>query len=317
MHSGAAIFMIIPMKIVGIGQSALDHLFIIDSFPKRDTKKEVLEWTIAGGGPVATALVSLSRLGMDCSYYGIVGDDEAGEKIIDSLRSEYVNTEGIVTRHDSHSQVAFIAIDRERGGRTIFWQRPSGKPLTPDELPNDFLDNANFLLLDGLMSQVSAYAAGEARKRKIPVMLDAGSVREGMIDLAHMCDYLVCSEEFAREFSAKGDAFDVEKAVVDLKLFRTIATTITLGNRGSITMCRDRIFRIPAFQVDVVDTTGAGDVFHGGYVYGIMQKWDLEEVVRFASAFAAMKCRRLGGREGIPALEEVHSFLKQHASGYG
>ncbi len=308
--------MIIPMKVVGIGQCSLDHLFIVDFFPERDTKQEVAEWTIAGGGPVATALVSLSRLGIDCSYHGIVGDDEAGEKIIASLQIEHINTAGILRRPDSLSQVAFIAIDAKRGERTIFWQRPSGNSLVPEELPDNFLDKMNFLLLDGLMAEISVCAAKEACKKNIPVMLDAGSVRKGMIELAHLCDYVVCSAEFAREFTESRDTFDVEKAIMHMKSLGAKATTITLGERGSITLCEDEIFYTPAFNVDVVDTTGAGDVFHGGYIYGLLQNWNIQKTVRFASAFAALKCRKIGGRAGIPGLEEVESFMKTYDSTY-
>jgi len=302
------------MKVVGIGQSSLDHLFIVYSFPERNTKQEVTKWTVAGGGPVATALVSLSRLGINCNYHGIVGDDKAGEKIINSLQTENINTEGVIKKPDSLSQVAFIAIDAKRGERTIFWQRPSGNPLVPQEISDNSLDKINFLLLDGLMSEISVYTANKARKRKIPVMLDAGSVREGMIELAHLCDYVVCSEEFAREFTESRDTFDAEKAIMHMKSFGTKATTITLGEKGSITLCGDETFYTPAFNVDVVDTTGAGDVFHGGYIYGLLQNWNIQIAVKFASAFAALKCRKIGGRAGIPGLEEVESFMKTYDS---
>ncbi len=298
------------MNVTGLGQCALDNLFIIDSFPVPDTKKEVLEWTIAGGGPVATALVSLSRLGIACSFFGITGDDETGEKIRKSLLTENINIEGLLKRAGADSQVAFIAIEKETGKRTIFWKRPSAKPLSPNELPDDFLDNTDFLLLDGLMSEASIYAAKKARDKKIPVMLDAGRMREGIIELAHLSDYVVCSEEFAREFSSNTGHFNPEKTILQMTAFNVKAATITLGDKGNITAAGDEIFRTPPFSVDVVDTTGAGDVFHGGYIYGLLQKWDIREVVRFASAFAALKCRALGGRAGIPGLNEVENFLR-------
>jgi ribokinase len=300
--------MIIFMKVTGLGQCSLDNLFIINEFPVPDTKKEVLEWTIAGGGPVATALAGLSRLGIDCDFHGITGDDEAGSKIRESLKVENVNIDGLLTRPNADSQHAFIAIEKYSGKRTIFWKRPSAGPLRPDELPDDLLDNKDFLLIDGLMPEVSVHTAKKAREKAVPIMLDAGSVREGMIELANLCDYVVCSEEFAREL-LKGKNFTPEKAIEHMKSFDAKAATITLGERGSITVCGDETFHTPAFKVDVVDTTGAGDVFHGGYIYGLLRKWDIKEVVRFASAFAALKCRKLGGRAGIPDLKEVMAFL--------
>ena len=297
------------MKVIGIGQCALDNLFITDSFPVPDTKKEIMEWTIAGGGPVATALVSLSRLGIECNFHGITGDDEAGDKIRYSLISENVNIEGLIKRPDSDSQVAFIAIEKKSGKRTIFWKRPSADPLTPDELPDDFLNGADFLHIDGLMHETSVHAVKMAHARNIPVMLDAGRVREGMIELANMCDYVVGSEEFAKEFSGNDKDIEPEKVIKQMAVFGAKAVTITLGEKGSITLSDNEIFTTPAFKVDVVDTTGAGDVFHGGYIYGLLQKWDIMKIVRFASAFAALKCRKLGGRDGIPELKETMDFL--------
>ena len=300
------------MKVVGIGQCALDNLFIIDSFPVPDTKKEVLEWTIAGGGPVATALVALSRVGVECDFHGITGDDEAGAKIRKSLLTENVNIDGLISRPGAVSQVAFIAIEKESGKRTIFWKRPSADPLTPDELPDNFLDVADFLHIDGLMHEASIHAVKKARKKNIPVMLDAGRMRKGMTELIHMCDYVVGSEEFAKEFSGNTNGFEPEKVIKQMAKFGAKAVTITLGEKGSITLSDNKIFTTPAFTVDVVDTTGAGDVFHGGYIYGLMQKWDIMEAVRFASALAALKCKKLGGRAGIPDIIETTEFLKNN-----
>ncbi len=297
------------MKIVGLGQCALDHSFVIDFLPEPDTKKEVMQWEINGGGPVATALVSLSRLGMDCTFHGIIGDDEAGVKIRDSLEREHIHTTGLITRPDSHSQAAFIAVEKATGKRTIYWKRPSAETLRPEELTDDFLAGADFLLIDGLMSEVSMHAVKRAKEKSVPVMLDAGRVRQGMIELAHASDYVVCSEEFAREFCADSGDFIPEKALEKMQAFNAKALTLTLGSRGSFTLTGKELFHTPAFRVEVLDTTGAGDVFHGGYIYGLLQNWELKDVTRFASACAALKCRKLGGRSGIPDLKEVENLL--------
>jgi len=299
------------MKVAGIGQCSFDNLFIVDTFPLPDTKKEIILFETAGGGPVATALVSLARLGVSCSFSGIVGDDEEGGKIRCSLEDDKIDVSELITRKGARSQIAFICIEKDSGRRTIFWKRPSGQPLRPEELPDNFLADVNFLLLDGLMRDVSIHAARKAGDKKIPVMLDAGRVREGMIELAGLCDYVVCSEEFAREYTGSDKEFDPHDALHKMKEFGGKAVTITLGDRGSVTISGDRVFHTPAFKVNVVDTTGAGDVFHGGYIYGLLQDWNIEDVVRFASAFAALKCRKPGGRAGIPAMDEVHKLLNE------
>ncbi len=296
------------MAVVGIGQCAWDMLAVVDGFPQADTKKEVLVWEEQGGGPVATALIALSRLGVPCRFHGVTGDDREGEAIRQSLMDEGVDVDGLIRRSNASSQTAFIAIDRSGGTRTIFWKRPSGDPLAREELPSGFLRNAEFLLLDGLMKDVSLLAASEARKAGVPVMLDAGRVREGMLELAQLCDYVVGSEEFARELGWNDDRASF---IQEVKKQGFGITTITLGRRGSVTFAGDEVISCPAFPVEIVDATGAGDVFHGGYLYGLLQRWPLKDTVRFASAVAAMKCRKLGGRAGSPTLSEVEQFLKE------
>jgi ribokinase len=149
-------------------------------------------------------------------------------------------------------------------------------------------------------------------------MLDAGRLREGMRELISLSDYVVASEEFGKDVlyggnrSVLSESFRPENALQKIRSFGAHICTLTLGGRGSVTNAEDSVFHTPAFKVDVVDTTGAGDVFHGGYIYGLLQKWDLRDAVKFAGAFAALKCRKLGGRAGIPRLEEVMAFLREH-----
>lgn len=296
------------MVVTGIGQCSLDYLALVDFYPEVDTKKEVLQWEEQGGGPVATALVSLTRLGIRCRFYGIIGDDIAGEKIRQSLIDEHIDVKSLLKRNRTSSQVAFIVIEKDSGKRTIFWKRPSGDELRPKELGADFLKHSVFLLLDGLMKDSSLYAAKKAKSMNIPVMLDAGRLREGMLDIATFCDYIVASEEFAKDL---GWSENPEIFWKKLKKLRLNIVTITLGDRGSITFLKDKYFYITAFRIDTVDTTGAGDVFHGGYIFGILQGWNIMHTVRFASAFAAMKCTKVGGRAGIPSLNEVLKFLEE------
>jgi sulfofructose kinase len=295
------------MTVAGIGQCSLDYLALVDVYPPNDTKKEVLEWHEQSGGPVATALVVLSRLGISCRFYGVTGDDHAGEKIRQSLADEGIDIGGIVKRTGEISQLAFIVVEKGTARRTIFWKRPSGRPLEDEEVGTDFLQGCDFLLLDGLLHDVSLCAAVRAKALKIPVMLDAGSARPGMEEIAKLSDYAVVSEEFARglEWNMSGDALRREKENLGVKVL-----TVTRGERGSLSVSDDMIVEIPAFSVKAVDTTGAGDVFHGGYVYGILQGWNFKDTVTFASALAAMKCSKVGGKAAIPKLREIMKFLE-------
>jgi ribokinase len=302
------------MRVTGLGQCSLDYLSLVDEYPRVNTKQEVLGWHEQGGGPVATALVALSRLGISCSFHGITGDDEAGRKIRQSLSDEGIDVKGLVQRKNSSSQMAFVAVEKSTARRTIFWRRPSGKALQPDELGDDFLCGSGLLLIDGLMMDASLTAVKRAKKMNIPVLLDAGSARAGMSELARCCDYVVASEVFAEGL---GWELTPEALLKDAEALGSRALTITRGKRGSITVADGRIINMPAFQIEAVDTTGAGDVFHGGYIFGLLQGWDLERVVRFASAVAAIKCRQMGGRTGIPRLDEVMQFLQGQAQQAG
>ena len=296
------------MIVTGIGQCSLDYLAVVDTYPRANTKKEVLEWREQGGGPVATALVTLARLGIITRFYGVIGDDAAGGKIRQSLVGEGIDTR-LTRRKGRSSQIAFIAIEKGTGRRTIFWRRPSGKELKETELDADFLRGTHFLLLDGLMVEVSLRAAARARERGIPIMLDAGRMRQGMLEIAAICDYLVASEEFARDLKWRLTASGLAKRREELGCK---VLTVTLGEQGSVTVSDKGFVQVPAFDVESVDTTCAGDVFHGGFIYGLLQKWELKDIIVFASAVAAMKCTKVGGRVGIPSLPEVKAFLSPY-----
>lgn len=290
------------MKVAGLGQCSLDYIASVKKYPKEDTKEEVLDFTVQGGGPVATALVSLKRLGVKASFMGVVSDDEAGNEIRKGLKDEGLNIKGLKVRKGGKSQLAFITVSR--GKRTIFWQRPTVPELSPEEVDPRAIKNSGFLLLDGLMANASIKAASIAKKSNIPVMLDAGRIRPGMLELITLSDYIVASEEFAR-----GLADTPKEAVLKLSKLRPSAVTVTLGKKGSITWAEGKIFSQKAFKVKAIDTTGAGDVFHGGYVYGILKGWEIRKTVEFASAFAALKCLKPGGRAGIPDLKTVIDFI--------
>ena len=187
------------MVVLGVGQCSLDYLARVNRYPQSDTKNEVLTWHEQGGGPVATALVALSRLGVRCRFYGVTGDDDAGSKIRYSLKQEGVDVRGLIKRRRSHSQLAFIIIEKQTARRTIFWTRPSGPSLRKRDLSPPFLKGVNFLLFDGLMKDVSLYAAEKAKASTIPVILDAGRARPGMLKIARQSDYVVdgCTHNIA------------------------------------------------------------------------------------------------------------------------
>jgi len=302
-----------PVRVIGLGQCAFDVLGRVPFYPGPDQKAELTEVLEQGGGPVATALVTLSRLGVETSFVGRVGDDTYGTRIRSGLVDEGVDCKYLLTDVNATSQYAFIAVEKSTGRRNIFWHRGTARPLTSTEIPEDLIRSATLLHLDGLHHEASLAAARIARKNGVLTVLDGGSLREGTRELFPLIDHAVVSEKFALQLSG---GTDPAAALEPLLSYGARAATVTLGGRGSLTLCADgpEIVHQPAFSVDVVDTTGCGDVFHGGYIYGVLQGWDIRRVLRFAAACSALKACALGGRTAIPSAEEVECFLLHTAS---
>ncbi|MBF0553905.1 MAG: sugar kinase [Nitrospirae bacterium] len=291
--------------VAGLGQCSLDYLTFVDTFPVENKKCEVSPWVIDGGGPVATALVTLSRLGVKTRFVGVTGDDDAGVKIKNGLAAEGVDISHMPSPISGFSQTACIIINKKTASRTILWSRASRNDCN---IAKSFLNGASILHLDGLMEVASISSAQMAKSLGVPVMLDAGSVRSKTHELLPLCDYVVCSEEFSKKYTSSH-----EETLRRLTGLGVAFACVTLGSDGSLTMMTDgRVFYHPAYDIEAVDTTGAGDVFHGGCIYGILNNWLHEEIIRFATAIAAMKCLKTGGRAGIPRTEEeVKQFMNR------
>ncbi|MEJ2470989.1 MAG: PfkB family carbohydrate kinase [Desulfuromonadales bacterium] len=296
-------------EVIGLGQCSLDFLGQLDAYPGLDEKTEMSSLLTQGGGPVATALVTLARLGVAVAMIGAVGRDDFGRRIRAELLAEKVDCRYLREQTGAVSQVAFIAVDAA-GHRNIFWHRSSAVIEIPDSLP-EILSAARILHLDGLDVPAAVAAAETARQLKIVTVLDAGALRPGIDRLLPLIDHLVVSERFARQAIGSHDPL---AALIHLCGPETKAVTVTCGRAGCYTMeATGASFHQPAFPVAAVDTTGCGDVFHGGYIYGLLQGWPLPETVRFAAAVAALKTRALGGRTAIPSLPDVQRFLQRHA----
>ena len=293
------------MRVAGLGQCSLDYIAVTEGYPGEDTKFEAAEMLVEGGGPVATALVALSRLKVKTSFAGVIADDPVGIEIQRGLKAEGVDIRSLVKRRGGSSQTANIIVNRSNATRTVIWKRATAKALTSKEVRASFIKGKRFLLLDGLMPEASVKAASIARTFGVPVMLDAGSLRPAMVELASLADYVVCSETFALEY-----ARTPSRALKGLASLGPKTVTVTLGKGGSLTLSDGVFFKVPCFKVRAVDTTGAGDVFHGGYIYGLLKGWGIKKTVIFASAFAALKCLAPGGRSGIPTLARTIELMR-------
>lgn len=287
-------------RVFGLGQCSLDYLVEVDAFPAPDSKCEFGQLETQGGGPVATALVALSRWGVSCSFAGVIGSDEFGAWIRSSLAGEGIDLAGLRVRRESTSQFAFIAAERGRGTRTVFWRRPTGRPLAPGEIDLERLRRAELFYTDGLMIDAALAAAEAARQVGVRVVVDAGTLRDGMLDLARYADAFVVSESFARQLI---DGNDPAEACRELAELGPRLVGVTLGPRGYVAREDGRLTEGRAYPVDAVDTTGCGDVFHAGLAFGMLAGWSSNKSLDFAAWAASRVATRLGGRAGIPPRE--------------
>jgi sulfofructose kinase len=284
--------------VVGLGLNAMDTICVVPRFPEPNRKMHMREVRVEPGGQVATALVACARLGLNARYIGSVGADDWGQAQAASLRAEGLEVH-LRRVEGASSQMAIIMLEEGIGERTILWRRDPRLSYPVTELRRDVIVNSRLLHLDGCDSAAALQAARWAREAGIPVVIDIDEVYDDSThELLHLVDYLIASSDFARD--------PHELAV----RYGCPVVGITRGAEGALFFARGKLLKSSAFRVPVADTTGAGDVFHGGFIYGLLQNWPLEDVIRFSHAVAAMKCMHIGARRGIPTLSQVQEFLK-------
>ena len=296
------------VEVIGLGQACIDYLGRVTSYPEEDGKVELMDLHMQCGGPASTALVTLSRLGIRTSFFGSISDDAFGIEIVKGLKDENVDHTFLKITPGYTSQFAFIAINKDDGRRTIFWTRGSVPHLKSTDVDLSPFSGARILHTDGLMVEASIEGAKQAKAMGLTVVMDAGTLREGYRELISMVDILIASERFGSALVGSDES--VDKALEALGQWGPKEVVITLGPKGSIGWSGGEMVSQKAFSIDAVDTTGAGDVYHGAYIYGLLKGWNMAECMHFASAASALKCLEIGGRKGIPTLEKTLSFMK-------
>ena len=296
--------------VVGLGCCCLDFLGVLPRLPELDEEIQLLETSQQGGGEVATALVALAQLGSSVTFIGKVGDDPIGNFITEDFNRYGVDSKHLSIEPGKISLSAFVLVDKQSGKRTILAGTKTTSDVDPDQIPVELIQQAKFLHLDGSSRAAALQAACLARKAGTPVVLDADVLAyDAQIhELIEQTDIVIASQAFAELFTKTQD---VNRAMDTLLRHGPSTVVITLGDQGSLTESAGNRFHTTAFDVDVVDTTGAGDVFHGAFIHGMLQSWELAKVLEFASAVAAIKCTQLGGRQGIPSFQQTLNFLSQ------
>src|SRR5262249_15287955 len=249
-------------------------------------------------------LVTCSRFGLKTRYLGSVGADAAGRDQLASLKAENIDVEFVRTVEGASTQSASIVLVEGVGERTSLWQHDPKLEYPADAVPQAAIEAARLLHVDGCDGEAAVKAARFARNTGVTVVADVDEVYGPLTEeLLKRTDYVIVPEEFAVQFTGEQKPEDAAKAITSR--CRCPIVGITLGSRGAVFSDHGEILTSSAFQVPVVDPPGAGDVFHGAFIYGVLREWPLAHTIRFAHAPAALKCKQIGARRGIPTLDQM------------
>lgn len=296
---------------VGFGLNAVDHLIVVPEYPTFDTKTRFLEHAQTAGGQTASAMVGLQRLGLRAAYAGRFGSDAEGLFGLSTLKEEGVNIEHAEVVPGARNQIAFIIVEARTGERTVIWDRDERLAYRAEEAPANFATRGRVLHLDAHDPLACVAVAREARAAGTVVSADIDNVYEGLPELLPHLDVLVSSSNFPRRLTGIADD---RSALVEVKsrLRPEALVGMTLGARGAVIYRDGQFIESPACEVPggCRDTTGAGDAFHAGFLYGMLRGEGVEACLRLGCATAALKCRQLGARAGLPTEQELLDFLR-------
>jgi sugar/nucleoside kinase (ribokinase family) len=295
------------VDVVGLGLNATDTVMTVRDYPPLGGKERVVASTMQAGGQVATALVTCRRLGLKARYIGKVGDDPAGRFQLASLRREGVDLAHARGVHGVANQFGYIIVDQATGERTVFWDRDARLAVQPEELKPSAITSARLLHLDGCDVEACLAAARWARRARIPVVADLDTVYKKVERLFPYIDYLIASANFLPAVTGHADPFKVLENMA--REYRVRVPGMTLGRDGALVYQAGRFYYSPGFVVETVDTTGAGDVFHGAFIYGLLAGWEIARTLDFSNAMAGLNCTALGARGGIKSQAEAEQLM--------
>ena len=304
------------IDVVGVGLNATDTLIPLPHYPALGSKVEFRSANVLPGGQVASAVMACQRWGLRTRYVGKVGDDQAAE----IHRQEFANAgveAHLLTAEGCASQQAFILVNDD-GERTVLWKRDARLTLRPEELNREWIVDAGALHVDGHDTEAAKAAAKWARDAGVPVVADLDDVYPGVEELLPSIDYLITSRDIPGRLTGEQDLHQSLREVQ--KQYGCRLAAATLGHEGVLAWDGSQFHYAPAFRVEPVDTTGAGDIFHAGFLYGLVRGWSLPRQLEFACAAAALNCEAIGARGGIQTVEAIEKLMavgERHAAAYG
>lgn len=299
-----------PPRIICVGHAALDRIYRIQAFPPTQTKVRALEHVESGGGMAANAAVAIARLGGKAELWSRVGDDAAGQTIRDGLKANRVDQRYVQAFEGARSSTSAILVDGH-GHRLIVGDRDTGMPGETSWLPLERIAEAAVVLGDLRWLEGVRAAFTEARRAGVPTILDADlGARDALSDILPVTDYAVFAQPALDDFLSQGTRAEKLAKVL---AFGPRYAGVTMGEQGYVWQeAGGAQGAQPAFAVEVVDTTGAGDAFHGAFALAVAQRRPAADCARRAAAVAALKCQRLGSRAGLPDVRTLDAFLAQH-----
>jgi len=298
-----------PFDVVTLGLNSIDYVALVAGFPGRNSKQRLDEFARRPGGQMATAAAVCARLGWRASYIGSFGDDDLAEIGRASLTDEGVDVSAAWNVPGATSQFAVVIVDRTSGERTVLWNRHPGLKIGTAQVSRDAVTSGRMLLVDCHETAAATQAARFARQAGIPTVVDVEKVRDGIHELLSNIDAIIAAQPFPAALTGYADQGRALAAMASE--YNAPLVAVTLGEEGSLALCGGREFRTPAFPVECVDSTGAGDAFHGGFVAACLRAdaGDVESIMAYANAVAALNCRGLGARGGMPYAGEVEAML--------
>ena len=294
--------------VVGLGANSVDFVQLLPGYPQpfgSFAKMKIQKQEILCGGQTATAMCACARLGLRAKYAGVTGTDENGRRVRRELESRGIDLSDVIIR-DAQNQFAVILVDETTGDRIVLWDRDDRLMVRDREIPADSIASAQVLHVDDVDQGAAILAAHIARRAGVHVTSDIDRITDRTEELIAAVTIPIFAEHVPAHVTGINDH---ERALRKLRERHDGLLCVTLGERGAMALDGDTIHYVPAFHVNAVDTTGAGDVFRAGFIYALLSDWPAEEILRFANAAAAVSCTRLGALGGIPDLDEVNELV--------
>ncbi len=296
---------------VGFGTNAVDYLIVVPEYPEFNSKVELDNYTQLAGGEIASTMVGLRRLGMKTAYVGRFGKEITGDFGIQTLREEGVDVNFAEQIEGAQTQIAFILIDKRSGERTVIWKRDRKLAYSPEEVPLSIVRKTKVFHATPHDTAACTKMAREAKAHGAIVSIDIDNVFEGLLEMIPLIDVFISSSDFPEKLVGIKDR---RESLREIKArFGCPIVGMTLGETGSLLLCEDRFIETRGYEVPggCKDTTGAGDSFRVGFLYGLLQGETVETAAEMANAVAALKCREIGARTSLPKVEELKKLLRK------